>query len=69
MEYKYRAKITGGLYRVAEGQLAESYNFKTDEWHISDAAIDAFYEGEGTYMIEPSEVMAEIKRQKEMLGM
>ena len=68
MEYKYRAGINGGVYRKAAGELAEAYNFKTGEWKVTDAAREAFYTGEDTFVISPEDVQVEIGRQKERFG-
>lgn len=69
MEYRYRASYTGGIYREAEGHLAESYNFKTKTWKVSEYARDAFYEGSETYPVAPEDVLIEIGKQIERFGL
>lgn len=68
MEYKYRESYTGNFYRKAPGQLAEAYDFETGEWRVTPAARDAFYEGDGTFMIKPEELLIEIGKVRERYG-
>ena len=57
----FRIGIYGGVYRK-NGYIPESFNFKTKQWHPSDAAAEQFYEGWESYKATPEEVYEEIKK-------
>ena len=55
MRELYRATDNGIVFRKIGDKLPEMYSYKSQEWVQNTAAIDAFYEGNDTYMVTKEE--------------
>jgi|CZCB01.1.fsa_nt_gi hypothetical protein len=68
MKYRYRIARHGGVYRKANGEPAETYNFMSNTWKVSVWAEDAFFIGEDTYEATEEQALKKIEDTKKRLN-